>query len=205
MKIIPIYFSFLLFTLLLSAQEELCTPFEEDNLTQTYCEVSGGYDYPSFYTVRKKVTKGGREVYEIEKTLIDNAPQNSDIKYSFTLEKNTNRVYLVLDEYQTDPYLVFAYAKSSRVLIDEECATPMTLNTLNPKESTLSFSCADTDYTIYQKYRGTKIQSVSLQIKKGDNIELLRGELSSLRGDLRGIEKIVEGDVLKNLLIKGKR
>jgi len=194
--------TFLLLSIALFANNARCLSLMERNNTNRYCEVSSGYDYPSFYTILKKILKQGKYIYNVEKVYLDDNPKNSDIKYSFRLKKNTHIVYLVIDEYHTDPFLVFAYTYSNNVLIDkEECSTQMTLDMTNPKESILYFKCANTKYTIYQKNRGVAISSISLQIKKGDNIELFRGELSTLRGDLRTISKVLNDDILKNLLI----
>ena len=204
MRKISVILYLLLFYTALFAQDDLCSSIIDKNDTSRECQQSGGYNYSSFYSILKQTLKEGKSIYEIEKTYIDDAPANNDIKYYFRVQNSTNSVYLVLDEYHTEPYLVFAYANNDKLLINkEECSTPMILNRLNPKEIMLTFSCADTDYTIYQRYGSTKIQSISLQIKKGDKIELLRGELSSLLGDLRSIENAIEGDVLKNITIKG--
>jgi hypothetical protein len=147
--------------------------------------------YEPYYTEIVHVLSSQKS-HTVDTKYIVNA-QREDFGAEFSFEfKDGNKVYLLLDENHTDTTLSFFYADANHTAmehyVNDRSANAYTLDTRNPKETTLSFRSKQTHYILYQKNRGKKITEVGLVVQKGTQRVKHKGILSTRTGDLRRLK-----------------
>ena len=149
-------------------------------------------DYYEPYYTQFVYTRSGRKPPSRDTKYVVNA-QREDFSAEFSFGfKDSNKVYLLLDEDHTDTTLSFFYTDANHTsmehYVNDRSANAYTLDTRNPKETTLSFRSKQTHYTLYQKNRGKKITEVGLVVQKGTQRVKHKGILSTRTGDLRRLK-----------------
>jgi hypothetical protein len=139
----------------------------------------------------KKAVKGRKKISE-SKYIINREQKDFEAEFEFELP-NQKRVYLLLDEENTEMTLSFFYTTMNHVAIEAfisgKSKKSYILDTANPEKVTLKFQTENTSYTVYQKNRGEKIKEVGIIISKHGKSKKYTGLLSSRIGDLRELNK----------------